>query len=340
MPRASLISLAAALNSLTERVNSSPKIDFPIPKAPIFIIGHWRSGTTLLHELLALVPEFVAPTTVDVFFPYASENAKRRLGWLFDTMVPEDRIIDRMAVSATSPQEEEFALAQMTGMSPYLTYCFPRAAQRYESYLDFDGVDEEAIERWFVAYESFAGRLQMEHCGRLLFKSPPSTARIGLLASRYPDARFLHISREPSEIIQSTLRMLKDSIPMAQLQSFEFGSLEQLVFDRARKMYARYFDAATGLAGKRLLEIRFEDLIEKPRPTLRAVLNFLGPDEPTMAWEKLLDELKNRSGYQRNCYPQPTPRILERLCAELAPYYQRFGYTLPPPSMISRANNL
>ena len=38
-------------------------------EAPIFIVGHWRSGTTLLQELMVLDDRFTCPTTYQCFAP-------------------------------------------------------------------------------------------------------------------------------------------------------------------------------------------------------------------------------------------------------------------------------
>src|SRR6188768_1544944 len=43
--------------------------DRPITQPPVFIIGHWRSGTTLLHEYLCLDDQFGYPTTYQCFAP-------------------------------------------------------------------------------------------------------------------------------------------------------------------------------------------------------------------------------------------------------------------------------
>ena len=40
-----------------------------IREPPIFVIGHWRCGTTLLHRLLVRDERFAFPTTYDCFAP-------------------------------------------------------------------------------------------------------------------------------------------------------------------------------------------------------------------------------------------------------------------------------
>ena len=57
---------------MIERKLFGKKIDsFSCPDGPIFIIGHWRTGTTLLHQLMNLDPNLAAPTLFQVAEPIA-----------------------------------------------------------------------------------------------------------------------------------------------------------------------------------------------------------------------------------------------------------------------------
>src|SRR5437762_2297554 len=56
----------------------------PLRHAPLFIIGHWRTGTTLLHELLILDPRHNFPTTFQCLCPdhfLLTERVLSRLLW-------------------------------------------------------------------------------------------------------------------------------------------------------------------------------------------------------------------------------------------------------------------
>ena len=73
LPRLASISALSVLNSWNELVEtcllggrvSRQKIEHP----PIFILGHWRSGTTLLHNLMTLDPQFTYPNLYHVIYP-------------------------------------------------------------------------------------------------------------------------------------------------------------------------------------------------------------------------------------------------------------------------------
>src|SRR5262245_16538849 len=75
---------------------------------PVFIIGHWRTGTTLLHELLILDERHNFPTTYQCLEPnhfLLTEGLVRRyLGFLS----PSRRVVDNMPAGWERPQEDEF----------------------------------------------------------------------------------------------------------------------------------------------------------------------------------------------------------------------------------------
>src|SRR5437016_2758103 len=67
-----------------------------ITKAPIFILGHWRSGTTLLHELLVLDPRHTFPDTYHCFDPCHPLITERGMKKFFTWMLPPRRLMDNM----------------------------------------------------------------------------------------------------------------------------------------------------------------------------------------------------------------------------------------------------
>src|SRR5690606_29592456 len=109
-----------------------------ITKPPGFILGHWRSGTTHLHNLLAQDDvNFAYANTYQVVNPHTflatEEMNTRRFAW----MIPEQRPMDNMALSFQSPQEDEFAPLLISLMSSYLGVSFPRRENFYNRYLTF-----------------------------------------------------------------------------------------------------------------------------------------------------------------------------------------------------------
>ncbi len=122
---------------------------------PVFIVGNWRSGTTLLHELMVRDERLSSPSTFQCFAPchfLVTEWFFRRFAsWL----LPGKRPMDNMAAGWDRPQEDEFALMNLGQPSPYRRIAFPNEPAVDMDYLDFDGVPEEGKQQWMTALRSF-----------------------------------------------------------------------------------------------------------------------------------------------------------------------------------------
>src|SRR5260370_1490786 len=96
-----------------------------IREAPLFIIGHWRTGTTFLHELLILDERHTYPNTYACLQPNPFLLTERFFTRWLGFLMPSRRPMDNMPARWTHPQEDEFALCMMGLPSPYLTISFP-----------------------------------------------------------------------------------------------------------------------------------------------------------------------------------------------------------------------
>ena len=129
----------------------------PIREAPIFIVGHWRTGTTLLHELLILDARHGYPTTYECMVPNSfllTEGFFTR--WL-PFLTPSHRPMDNMAAGFDRPQEDEFALCMLGQPSPYLSIAFPNRAPLCQEYLDLEGLPPRALAVWKVFFQTATG---------------------------------------------------------------------------------------------------------------------------------------------------------------------------------------
>ena len=127
-----------------------------------------------------------------------------------------------------SPQEDEFGLVNLCGLSPYMGAIFARAersSDRYIKYLSFKQATAEEVARWKDAVVFFYKKvLFKKRDKRLILKvglvytytqhthtqSPAHTARLKLMHELFPGAKFVHISRNPYEVYQSTQKLYAD----------------------------------------------------------------------------------------------------------------------------------
>ena len=96
-----------------------------VVKDPVFIIGHWRSGTTYLHNLLCNDEQFGFISTFQAFIPKAFIIGNPILKFGSSLSMPAKRPMDDVDVHPDYPQEDEFAISNQSTMSLYNCLYFP-----------------------------------------------------------------------------------------------------------------------------------------------------------------------------------------------------------------------
>lgn len=242
---------------------------------PVFIIGHWRSGTTLLHELMVRDERLSSPSTYQCFAPnhfLVSEWFFRRFAsWL----LPGKRPMDNMAAGWDRPQEDEFALLTLGLPSPYRRIAFPNQGDIDLEYLDFDGVSQEDQSLWLQTLRRFLLAVGTRTGRPLVVKSPTHTGRIAQLAREFPEAKFIHITRDPRALFPSTCRLWRGLDAVQSLQKPDDSSLEQYVVNCFVRMYKAFHAQRDQIEPHRLIDVRYEDLKEDPVATLRNIYETL-----------------------------------------------------------------
>jgi hypothetical protein len=267
---------------------------------PVFILGHWRSGTTHLHNLLALDDRLAFPNMYQVTYPntfLCTEAMSVKLGARF---VPETRPMDNVPMSFAAASEDEFAVCGMTRRSPYLGMVFPRRALEYDRYLAFRGVEEDAAE-WKAALLYFLKKVTWKCGGKpLVLKSPPHTCRIKVLLQMFPDARFVHIHRNPYDVFLSTCHWLRKAAPWWNLQRPEFQRLEERVVRVYREMYELFFEERGLIPDGRYWDVQFEELEREPVEVVRKVYQEVGLGDFEHVEGVVRKYLESTSGYRKN----------------------------------------
>lgn len=294
--------------------------------APIFILGHWRTGTTLLHELLILDPRHTFPTNFECFCPHhfmqSEPFARRFLKWL----LPSKRPMDDMAVDWDSPQEDEFALCNLGLPSPYWSIAFPNHLGKFDDYFSLEKVPESERERWKRVFHRFLQAVTAWRPGRMILKSPPHTFRAAMLAEMYPDARFVHIVRDPYVVFSSTINLWTKLAAAQGLQTPRQEGLQEWVFETFTRMYDALERAKPRIAPERFHELRYEDLVRDPLGSLRELYTRLDLGEFAPIEDPLRERLAARSDYHTNRYRELPPALHDEITRRWGPVIRRYGY--------------
>ena len=297
---------------------------------PIVILGHWRSGTTFLHELLARDPRLVAPNTIQCAVPshfvLSEEFARERLAWL----LPERRPMDAMRLGFSRPQEDELALCNLGMPSPWWTVAFPNEPPPDPLYEDLDGLSDRDRDRWLATWTGFLRAVQFEHPGRLVLKNPLHTCRVPAIRSVFPAADFIHLVRDPYDMVPSCLHFWRRISEAHGLQRPTAAGLEDRVFASILRMDRRLHATWDAIPTGHRYRTRYEDLVAEPIGVLRSIyahFGWPGADAAEPHWRR---HLADEHAYRRNDLPTDE-RLRGRIVVDLAEMLTRYGYPLPGP---------
>ncbi len=296
-----------------------------ITEAPLFVIGHWRSGTTLLHELLVLGERHTAPTTYQCLVPnhfLMSEDFVRR--WL-KFLLPSHRPMDDMPVGWDRPQEDEFGLCNMGLPSPYLTIAFPNHPPQDQEYLTLEGLPPEDLERWKEGFLWFLRQITYLTQKRIVLKNPLDTCRIKVLLEMFPEAQFVHIVRDPFALFASTVNLWKVLYREHGLQTPRFEGLEEHVFCTFERMYERFDADKKRIPAGHLCETRYEDLVRDPIGNLRMIYDELHLGEFEGALPAMEAYIAATGEYKGNLHLLSS-ELREEVARRWAGYMRQYGY--------------
>src|SRR4051794_25837920 len=261
-----------------------------LKEPPLFVLGHWRSGTTLMHELLMLDPRHTCPTTYQCLAPHHFLWTEWFLPRLISFLMPAKRPMDNMPAGLDRPQEDEFAIVNLGEPSPYLTWAFPNHGPVFDEYLDLRNLMPADREKWKETWRNFVKRVALKTKRRIVLKSPTHTARVRTILEVYPDARFIHIVRDPLVLFPSTVRLWKS---LSLVQGFQIPRnddvwVEKHVLDQFVRMYESFEQDRELVPAGRLVDIRYEDLVADPVEEMREIytklaLGDFGDVEPAIS---------------------------------------------------------
>jgi len=293
---------------------------------PVFILGHWRSGTTMMHEFLQMDDRFASPNTYQCFAPWhflLTEGLICRFG---NFLLPAKRPMDNMKVGWLLPQEDEFALMVLGAPTPYYRIAFPKRPVPHMDSLGSQSFKPRDLERWKKDIDWFFRALTY-HTGKpLIIKSPPHTGRIGILAEMYPDAKFIHMVRDPRKLYPSTKKMWR---ALGDVQSLQKGddeeTLHRYVIDCLHRMYDSFEIDRQSLPSNRIIDIRYEELVKQPIETIQSIYQQLELGDSRLVTARIQELQASNNDYQVNQH-QTNDELEKVIQRDWADYSRRYGY--------------
>ncbi|MGM9736989.1 MAG: sulfotransferase family protein [Candidatus Cryptobacteroides sp.] len=296
---------------------------------PVFIIGHWRSGTTFVHNVISKDPKFGYCTTYQTVFPHLMLWGRGFFRWCMKVVMPSSRPTDSLELNPDQPQEEEFALANMSPCSYYHFWCFPRHIAEYRrKYLVMnDLTDEERAEFNEVQKKMINLALNASGKRQFLSKNPPHTGRVKELLELYPNAKFIYLVRNPYTVYKSTMSFIGNTLKTTQLQDISSEELEKEVLETYVELYDKY-EADKGLIPEgHLIEVRFEDFEKDPVAMAEKIYKTLDLGDFESVKPLMEAYAGQKRGFRKNKY-QYDEKTVSAVNAHWGKAVEKWGYTL------------
>lgn len=301
---------------------------------PIFILGHYRCGTTLLQKLLASDRRFGCLTNYDALLPNANLLFGRKMIPFFQGLINLFRIKnpffhDSILWLEEPAEEDDYLMNKASPYSAYWGLVFPR---RWREWLNGTAqiCDPVYVEGWKKEYLATLRYASYKQGGRpLVLKSPPNTGRVSWLLDMFPKARFVFLYRNPFHVYYSTRNMWKRAIlKYYSVQDLPDAPLEEVILSHFEFLIGRY-EAEKGLIPKgQLVELSYEALVEDPFGSLERIYREMDIPLHEAARSDLSAALAREKAYQvfQHQYEEAEmKKIGERWKA----FIDRWGYVFP-----------
>jgi hypothetical protein len=313
-------------------------------RAPVFLVGHARSGTTLLHRLMSLDGErFCSNRMIELYFP--SLLQKKAIRWIgaFDRRFLRRRLARRVrawearryratqdihAMGLFKPEEDDLLFYYSCASGFWMTKL------PYLGKLDFYYVDrwpERKRRRLMRFYRHCIQRqLYLDGAHKIYTsKSPVFAGRVAALLEEFPDARFGITLRDPNETIPSLLKLLQTSYKLYGVDAADAQRALRAQVEISLDTYRHPLDVlAQHPEAKRAL-VDYAELTAAPRSAVEKMYAELGFDvTPELAAQLAAEDARARKHETRHRYSLAEfglqrGELRERVGEEL---FARFGW--------------
>ncbi|MEP3231239.1 MAG: sulfotransferase [Hyphomicrobiales bacterium] len=297
--------------------------------APIFILGHWRSGTTHLYNTMVKSDQFGYVDPITVGLPWDMFSIIKTLRPLLERTIPRDRYIDAIPVTPDAPQEDEIALASMTPISFYHAIYFPKTFDQElnRGLWPDQWNDEERASREY-AFTHFMRKLAKQQGKQLLIKNPVYTGCPQFLKSIFPNAKFIHIHRNPFEVYLSMRNFYHKLLPVFALQEFDHVDVDETVLKTYDEMMRRFERETADFTAPDFVEIGYDTLSADPIGSLEKIYSTLqldGFDTAKPAFDNYLGSVKS---YKKNAF-KGSPEMAANVEERCAHFIKKWDYQRP-----------
>jgi len=258
-------------------------------KQPIFIIGNFRSGTTLLHRLLAKDNNATSLTSWEIYLApsvvgrkllhwgmrlnYAIGNPAQWIFNAFDQIVAQSANIHKIGL--TEAEEDGQVLFHIWSSYDLLAFFpFPQLVKPY-IYYD-ERIPEEERERDVHYYHEVLKKHVFAHHGkRYISKNPSYSPKVHTLHKEFPDAKFINLVRSPLQVLPSSISLFSNHFQAYGDPESEYA-LQETIIEHSKYWYLYPHKYLKHLPPDQYICIRYKDLVADPEATVRMIYRRFG----------------------------------------------------------------
>ena len=329
--REQIVGLLANRLRIFEHRRTHPEIDEEQIERPLFVLGLPRTGTTILHGLLAQDPAHRSPSSWETAFPCPPPRPEtndddpriaemdrqldqlRRLAPGFDAIHPMGARLPQECVAITALDFHSVQFSTSYNLPSYEDWLFDqdlRSSYEYHRFFLQHAQSEYARERWVL-------------------KSPGHLPYIETLLGVYPDAMIIQTHRDPLEVLASvsSLNYALRGAASDAVDARAIGRQQVDYWSRTLRTGMEQRERAKDHADQ-FFDMQFTDLIADPLPCIQRAYAHFDLELTKQAQERmarfLSDNARDKHG-SHHYAPETFGIDAERDARDFAPYCERYG---------------
>lgn len=317
-------------------------------RMPVFIIGNPRSGTTLLHRLMAKDDtNFFTFHTWEILLPAISQKkAMMALGRLDRLLggqlgqklrLKEKELFNEFnkihRIGLFFPEEDDKLLFHHCSFHG-LAWFFPfEEIKRFHKFdLELSPREKESIMHFYAQMlrrQAFCSGRGQRH---LLSKNPASSLKVESLFRFFPDCRIIYMVRHPLEVVPSTINMAHAVWRRTAGVQQEQYPYQEGVYEIVRLFYEHPMKVLDARPRDCYRYVRYEDVVREPARVVKELYDWLGFPISSSFEHILVQEERRALAYvSEHAYSLKDMGIEPaRIVEDLKSVFERFGYEPTP----------
>jgi hypothetical protein len=159
----------------------------------------------------------------------------------------------------------------------------------------------------------------------MVLKNPANTYRVQYLKEMYPNAKYIHLYRNPYEVYASSIRFHLDTYGIFSLQTWDEEEVKKNVLDIYNELYINWDQKIEGIPKENWIDIKYEDFIKEPMKILEQVYKELNIKDFDENKQKYIDFIESQKDYKPREY-EFTDEFIKLVNENCDHNFKRFGY--------------